>query len=493
MWRTGVWVSVFRNSIIHKIFSEFFPLCRNLTGLSVLSRGLHFLFVCEQTGWLFINKSPCSNFHEFTRFPLLRRPNLVKIPLWVSWWVSIQNRSPCSLRLFIVWAQRSLTIFNLWAPRWRRRRTPPLILIKSNWFRSLFSRFTVETVHICFLICSVWYTKFSDIFWTLQAMGNRSGFPVQFCPSRCTSPQSSQFWAANHDMLSLSGSDREFHQISFWDISSAHCELWHALSVLQFCRAEHLEVAPSWRRSSRLRKRPLAIEENVGWLHFLSRDVHKCYRQFLDSKKEGIPGIALLELFRIARTTLHCPLHESSLLNLHSMGCRRYFVANRLEVLVDEDDSRSSSRVREHEIFSACFTTACGNPDTLKSMSISSSCVNKPMDCPLTSLSVLIDQRLRFRLCLCLYLHVQQTLAHKWKTSLPVLSFFFFGEYHLFRIVSFRVDFRCVHRLQLLKVCNQYVTFPISHRVQNAYPRNNPGKTFFPNWWILDWSSAEIG
>ena len=21
-----------------------------------------------------------------------------------------------------------------------------------------------------------------------------------------------------------------------------------------------------------------------------------------------------------------------------------------------------------------------------------------------------------------------------------------------------------------------------------AYPRNNPGKTFFPNWWILDWS-----
>ena len=26
-----------------------------------------------------------------------------------------------------------------------------------------------------------------------------------------------------------------------------------------------------------------------------------------------------------------------------------------------------------------------------------------------------------------------------------------------------------------------------------AYPRNNPGKTFFPNWWILDWSFAVIG
>ena len=26
-----------------------------------------------------------------------------------------------------------------------------------------------------------------------------------------------------------------------------------------------------------------------------------------------------------------------------------------------------------------------------------------------------------------------------------------------------------------------------------AYPRNNPGKTFFPNWWIRDWSFAVIG
>ena len=33
------------------------------------------------------------------------------------------------------------------------------------------------------------------------------------------------------------------------------------------------------------------------------------------------------------------------------MGCRRYFAASRLEVLLDEDDSRSSSRVREHGSF----------------------------------------------------------------------------------------------------------------------------------------------
>ena len=33
------------------------------------------------------------------------------------------------------------------------------------------------------------------------------------------------------------------------------------------------------------------------------------------------------------------------------MGCRRYFVANRLEVLLDEDDFRSSSPALERGIF----------------------------------------------------------------------------------------------------------------------------------------------
>ena len=71
----------------------------------------------------------------------------------------------------------------------------------------------------------------------------------------------------------------------------------------------------------------------------------------IDNSLIPILSIALLELFRITRTTLHCPFHESSLLILHWTGCRRYFVANRLEVLVDEGDSLSSSRVREHGNF----------------------------------------------------------------------------------------------------------------------------------------------
>ena len=41
-------------------------------------------------------------------------------------------------------------------------------------------------------------------------------------------------------------------------------------------------------------------------------------------------------------------------------------------------------------------------------------------------------------------------------------------KYHLFRIESFRVDFRCVHRFQLLKVCDQCVTLPNSPRVESV-------------------------
>ena len=71
-------------------------------------------------------------------------------------------------------------------------------------------------------------------------------------------------------------------------------------------------------------------------------------------------------------------------------------------------------------------------------------------------------------------------------------KFSLFGKYHLFRIESFRVDFRCVHRFQLLKVCDQYVTLPNSLRVQSV-SGNNPGTTVFPNSWILDWSFEIIG
>ena len=69
------------------------------------------------------------------------------------------------------------------------------------------------------------------------------------------------------------------------------------------------------------------------------------------------------------------------------MGCG-LFCSNRFEVCLDEDDSRSSSRVREHGSFLLVSQLHVAN--TLKSVSISLRCVNKPMVCShLTGLSML--------------------------------------------------------------------------------------------------------
>ena len=165
-------------------------------------------------------------------------------------------------------------------PPWRtgrRRRMPPLVLMKRDWFKSLFSRFAVETVHNCDRFSEVWSEFHRCISaWFVQwnvpvcltslvlLRGWTTGmvFLWQFFPSRC-----SLFWVANHDILNLVGSDREFHQHSFWYARTA-------VSVPQFCLAEHHEVAPSWWRSAGLREHPVAIGENCGWIRFLSRDVH---------------------------------------------------------------------------------------------------------------------------------------------------------------------------------------------------------------------------
>ena len=86
--------------------------------------------------------------------------NLVEVSLWAAQWESRFNRSPCSVMPLISRAQRYLTLMNLWAPPvviplppwcagWRRRRMPFLILVERNRCKSLFSRLTVKTVHLC--------------------------------------------------------------------------------------------------------------------------------------------------------------------------------------------------------------------------------------------------------------------------------------------------------------------------------------------------------
>ena len=66
----------------------------------------------------------------------------------------------------------------------------------------------------------------------------------------------------------------------------------------------------------------MSIEGCLGWLHFLSRSVHKCSRRCLESSKEGILSIAFLELFHTTWITPHCPFHESSPSIRHWMGCK---------------------------------------------------------------------------------------------------------------------------------------------------------------------------
>ena len=246
----------------------------------------------------------------------------------------------------------------------RRRQMPSVVLMKRDWFWSFFSRFSVETVHYCDCCSEVWSEFF---YWCISAWFVQWDLPVFLIslvllrgwavgvligPSRCTSPQASQFWVANHDTLNLVGSDRDFLQISFWDISSAHCGPRNALSLPQFCRADDHEVAPAfWWRSAGLRKHPVAIGENFGWIRFQPRVVHKCNRVLLDFNREDILSIALLELFRTTRITLSCPIRRSSPSNCCWMGCRRYSAASRLEVLLAEDDFRSFWRALERGNF----------------------------------------------------------------------------------------------------------------------------------------------
>ena len=106
------------------------------------------------------------------------------------------------------------------------------------------------------------------------------------------------------------------------------------------------------------------------------------------------------------------------------MGCRRYFAASRLEVLLDEDDSRSSSRALERGSFLLVSQLHVAI-QTLWSQRLFPRAVwtNRLVVHSWVS-PFLFDLRLRFRLRLRLYPHVQQTLAHNsgWMVVQPQVS-----------------------------------------------------------------------
>ena len=208
----------------------------------------------------------------------------------------------------------------------------------------------VSSVHFC-QMCSARCTSFSYISRTPQVMDDNWSFSVPTRPSRWTSPRSNQFWVANHVCQVFL--EAIVNSLKFvFDTSPPRimgCE------VLLLCLSF---TVPSTTRSSPLNDSSgIERASNRHWWRCrldslsLQEMSTKCNKLFLDSNKEGILSIAPLGLFRVTQIALRCPCHESSSLIFHWMGCRHYFVADRLEDLVDDSDSRSSSRVREHGSF----------------------------------------------------------------------------------------------------------------------------------------------
>ena len=216
--------------------------------------------------------------------------------LWVQrntrkcdlWGCSVHTRS--RLQQMAISCKRSCyNKFKKWAPPvfiplppWRtgrRRRMPPLVLMKRDWFRSLFSRFAVETVHNCGCFSEVW-SEFHRcvsawfVQWNvpvcltslvlLRGWTTRMVFLCQFVhlDALLLGPANFELRITTY-WISLEAIVK-FIKKSFWYISSAHCGPRTAVSVPQFCIAKHHEVAPSWWRSAGLREYPVAIGEKCG-------------------------------------------------------------------------------------------------------------------------------------------------------------------------------------------------------------------------------------
>ena len=217
-------------------------------------------------------------------------------------------------------------------PQWtigRRRRMPPLVLMKRDWLRSLFSRFAVETVHNCDCFSEVWsefhrWISAWFVQWektvVLESLVLLKGWAIGLF--------------THLEALLLGPANLELRITKNWISLVAIVNSIKILFVTSPSRMVDQEMlflclsfaVPSTTRSSLSddvvrdwESIPVVIGEKCGWIRFHVGDVHKCNRLFLESNTEGILSIALLELFRTTRTTLHCPFHESSLSIRHWM------------------------------------------------------------------------------------------------------------------------------------------------------------------------------
>ena len=206
----------------------------------------------------------------------------------------------------------------------------------------------VSSVHF-WQMCSARYTSFSKISQTPQLAGDRWNLSVPTRPSALLQSPTSFELRITISQIFLEAIVNSLKTLCDTSLS---CIMGDQVLPLCFsftmtiAMRSHLldDIVRDWENI----QLP-SVNTSAGFT--TSRDVHKCNKLFLDANKEGILSIAPLELLRKTLTTLQCTCHESLLSNRHWMGCRRCFAAKRLEALVDEDDSRSSSRVRGHLSF----------------------------------------------------------------------------------------------------------------------------------------------
>ena len=276
----------------------------------------------------------------------------------------------------------------------------------------------VSSVHFC-LVCLVWFSSFLVSLELLRWWAIGMVF-LLICPSRCTSPQSANFWVANHDMwISLEAIVNSFKFLFETSLSSIVgyemlflCFGFNVPSTSTSPLGNNVvlhweSIQSPWVKilagftffqemsTSAIDNSLIPIKKAFWALHFwncFASPGQLYIAHFTNHRFQFVTGwVVGVILLQIG---LKCLSMRMTLDLLHEFA--------NTEVFCLFHNCMWQSRHSEVDVY---FLALCEQTDGLFRVS-----------------PFLNDLRLRFRLRLCLDLNVQNTLAHNWKTGLPVLS-----------------------------------------------------------------------